>query len=163
MALISAATNQHPELITNRTMASIIFRSADKSLSLAGKNALKEFIIRLFKKEKHTLGSVTYVFCSDEYLLQINRDFLQHDYYTDIITFGLSGRGEPIEAEIYISIDRVKDNAANLGVSFTNEVCRVIFHGALHLCGYKDKRKSEIATMRAKEDQYLRLYQKQVS
>ncbi len=144
-------------------MASVIFRSADKSLSIAGKTALKRFVVSLFKKENCSLGSVTYVFCSDEYLLQMNRDFLQHDYYTDIITFGLSGKGEPIDAEIYISIDRVKDNAANLGVSFSNEICRVIFHGALHLCGYKDKRKSEIATMRAKEDQYLSLYQKQVS
>ena len=141
-------------------MASIQFRSADRQLSLPGKTYLKAFIISLFKKEKHPLNNITYVFCSDDFLLQMNNDFLQHDYFTDIITFGLSGKGEPVEAEIYISIDRVKDNARNLGVSFADEVCRVIFHGALHLCGYKDKKKSEIAIMRDKEDQYLRLYRK---
>jgi probable rRNA maturation factor len=80
----------------------------------------------------------------------MNRDFLQHDYYTDIITFGLSEKGEPVEAEVYISLDRVKDNAANLETTFKDETLRVIFHGALHLCGYKDKRKSEITLMRRK-------------
>jgi probable rRNA maturation factor len=90
----------------------------------------------------------------------MNRDFLQHDYYTDIITFGLSEKGEPVEAEIYISLDRVKDNAATLKTTFKEETLRVIFHGALHLCGYKDKKKSEIALMRSKEDHYLRLFEK---
>jgi rRNA maturation RNase YbeY len=90
----------------------------------------------------------------------MNRDFLQHDYYTDIITFGLSEKNQPIEAEIYISIDRVKDNALSLGVAYKEEMLRVIFHGALHLCGYKDKTKSEISAMRAKEDQYLQLFAK---
>jgi rRNA maturation RNase YbeY len=90
----------------------------------------------------------------------MNRDFLQHDYYTDIITFGLSEKGQPVEAEVYISLDRVKDNAKTHGTTQTNETLRVIFHGALHLCGYKDKRKSEITVMRQKEDQYLRLFEK---
>ncbi|GAC1536467.1 MAG: rRNA maturation RNase YbeY [Sediminibacterium sp.] len=138
----------------------ILFRSADRSLGLTGKTILKDFIVGLFKKEKKTLASITYVFCSDSYLLQMNRDFLQHDYYTDIITFGLSGKGAPIEAEVYISLDRVKDNARTLGTSFREETLRVIFHGALHLCGYKDKKKSEIALMRQKEEQYLRLFEK---
>ncbi len=141
-------------------MASVQFRSADRQLVLPGKTRLKSFLVTLFKKEKHPLDSLTYIFCSDAFLLQMNKDFLQHDYYTDIITFGLSATGEPVEAEIYISIDRVKDNAKTLGISFSDEVCRVIFHGALHLCGYKDKKKSEIAVMRDKEDQYLRLYKK---
>ena len=121
---------------------------------------MKSFIVKLFSKEKVALENLTYVFCSDAFLLQVNNDFLQHDYYTDIITFGLSDKGMPVEAEIYISIDRVKDNAKTLGVPFSDEVCRVVFHGALHLCGYKDKKKSEIAVMRDKEDQYLRLYKK---
>ena len=93
-------------------------------------------------------------------LLKINQDFLQHNYYTDIITFGLQEPGQPIEAEIYISIDRVKDNAIQHGVGYENEMMRVLFHGALHLCGYKDKKKSEIQEMRAKEDQYLRMIAK---
>lgn len=142
-------------------MSQVQFRYADQRLSLSGKNTIKAFVAGIFKKEKTALSEITYVFCSDAFLLQMNRDFLQHDYYTDIITFGLSEKGAPVEAEVYISIDRVKDNAANLGTSFRQEALRVIFHGALHLCGYKDKKKSEIALMRQKEDQYLRLFEKQ--
>ncbi len=138
----------------------VSFRSADRQLQLPGKTVLKAFIQSIFKKEKHALGSITYIFCSDEFLLQMNRDFLKHDYYTDIITFGLSEKGQPVEAEIYISLDRVKDNAQTIGTSFKEETLRVIFHGALHLCGYKDKKKSEIALMRSKEDHYLRSFEK---
>jgi len=141
-------------------MATVFFRSADRRLQISDKSLVKDFITRIFKKEKHTLSSITYVFCSDAFLLQMNRDFLQHDYYTDIITFSLSEKGVPVEAEVYISIDRVKDNAKALGLTYKEEVLRVIFHGALHLCGYKDKKKSEILIMRGKEDQYLRLYEK---
>ncbi len=141
-------------------MPIVQFRSADKRLTLADKTRLKEFILSIFKKEKHALSVITYVFCSDEFLLQMNRDFLKHDYYTDIITFGLSGKGEPITAEVYISVDRVKDNAKNLETKFREEMLRVIFHGALHLCGYKDKTKSEITLMRQKEEHYLRLFEK---
>ncbi len=141
-------------------MATVSFRSADRRLQISDKSLVKDFITRIFKKEKHTLSSITYVFCSDDFLLQMNRDFLQHDYYTDIITFALSEKGEPVEAEVYISIDRVKDNAKALGLTYNEEILRVIFHGALHLCGYKDKKKSEILVMRGKEDQYLRLYRK---
>jgi probable rRNA maturation factor len=141
-------------------MATVEFRSADRTLRLPGKTELKVFIQSIFKKEKHLLSSITYIFCSDEFLLRMNRDFLKHDYYTDIITFGLAAKGEPVEAEVYISLDRVKDNAANLETSFKEETLRVIFHGALHLCGYKDKRKSEITLMREKEEQYLRLFEK---
>jgi len=141
-------------------MTTVSFRSADRRLQLRGKTGLKAFIQALFKKEGAPLGSLTYIFCSDKLLLQLNRDFLQHDFYTDIITFGLSEKGQPIEAEVYISLDRVKDNAETLGTRNRQEILRVIFHGALHLCGYKDKKKSEIALMRAKEDQYLRLFEK---
>lgn len=142
-------------------MSNVQFRSADRSLQLPGKSALKAFIAGIFKKEKQSLASITYVFCSDAFLLQMNRDFLQHDYYTDILTFGLSEKGEPVEAEVYISLDRVKDNARTLQQTHRQETLRVIFHGALHLCGYKDKKKSEIELMRKKEDHYLRLFEKQ--
>jgi len=141
-------------------MAAIFFRSADRQLSLTGKTGLKAFILDIFKNEKIAINSLTYIFCSDAFLLRMNRDFLQHDYYTDIITFGLSEKGQPVEAEVYISIDRLKDNALTIGTSYKQETLRVIFHGVLHLCGYKDKKKSEIALMRAKEDQYLRLFEK---
>ncbi len=141
-------------------MAKINFRSGDRKFAFSNKTLLKTFIEKLIKKEGQRLLAINYIFCSDEFLLQMNRDFLQHDYYTDIISFGLSEKDHPIEAEIYISIDRVKDNAHSLGVNYKQEMLRVIFHGALHLCGFKDKTKSEITTMRAKEDQYLQLFAK---
>jgi probable rRNA maturation factor len=141
-------------------MAKVSFHPADKPVPLRERAAVKIFIESIFRREKTALASINYIFCSDEYLAQINRDFLQHDYYTDIISFGLSEKGEPVEAEIYISIDRVRDNAANLQQTFKKELLRVVFHGALHLCGYKDKKKSEITIMREREEFYLRLFEK---
>ena len=141
-------------------MTKINFRSGDRSFVFPNKTHLKSFIASIFKKEKRELGSINYIFCSDDMLLKINQDFLQHNYYTDIITFGLNEPGEPIEAEIYVSIDRVKDNANQQSVSYQNEMQRVLFHGALHLCGYKDKTKSEIMIIKKKEDQYLHLITK---
>lgn len=142
-------------------MNRITFRYADRKLNIAHKTATRTFVETLFRKEKKKLAVINYVFCSDKYLLEINRSFLHHDYYTDIITFGLSAPDEPVEAEIYISIDRVKDNARQLGISFREEMLRVIFHGALHLCGYRDKKKGEIEMMRKKEDHYLRTFASQ--
>jgi probable rRNA maturation factor len=139
-------------------MQTIFFRSADRTLKFSGKKQLAVWIGNIFTQEVKLLTSLTYVFCSDEYLLKINRDFLQHDFYTDIVTFELSDSKDTIEGEIYISIDRVADNALNLGLLFKDEIVRVIFHGALHLCGYKDKKKGEIKLMRQKEDYYLSLY-----
>lgn len=141
-------------------MGSVDFRSADRSLRIPGKTPLKTFIQSIFRKEGKALGSITYVFCSDHFLLQMNRNFLKHDYYTDIITFGLSEKGQPVEAEVYISLDRVRENAHTHGSTYRGEALRVMFHGVLHLCGYKDKRKSEITIMREKEAQYLRLFEK---
>lgn len=138
----------------------VAFAYADRQLSLKQKRNIQAFIMQLFKMEHRPLAHLQYVFCSDEYLLAINRSFLQHDDYTDIISFGLSAPKAPIEGEIYISVDRVKDNAATLNTPFKEEMLRVIFHGALHLCGYKDKKKSESIIMRKKEEQYLRLFEK---
>ena len=95
-------------------------------------------------------------------MLEINRNFLQHDFYTDIITFPLSTGSDPIQAELYISIDRVRDNAKQGAVSFKEELHRVIFHGCLHLTGYGDKSSQQIKKMREREDHYLRLYGKQL-
>ena len=97
------------------------------------------------------------IFCSDAYLLQINEDFLGHSDLTDIITFDLSDEQES-SAEIYISIDRIRENAKSFGVSVENELHRVIFHGVLHLCGYKDKKPGDIKAIRLKEDEYLQSY-----
>jgi probable rRNA maturation factor len=136
-------------------MQKIRFNYADKTLFYSNKTQLKQFIESIFVQENKALHQIQYIFCSDEYLLAINKQSLNHDYYTDIITFGLSLPKEPVEAEIYISIDRVKENAETLGVSFKDELLRVAFHGALHLCGYKDKRKADISIMRNKENYYI--------
>jgi rRNA maturation RNase YbeY len=139
-------------------METILFRNADKTFLFPDKKGLKQFIEQLFKKEKKGLYELTYVFCSDEYLLGINRDFLKHDYYTDIITFNLSENPKQIIGEIYISLDRIKDNSKTLNTNIKEETLRVLFHGALHLCGYKDKTKTDIIQMRLKENHYLKMY-----
>ncbi len=139
-------------------MQLVSFHSADKQLTLKNKTRLKEFIASIFDHESKPLKKLDYVFCSDEYLLQMNNDFLQHDYYTDIITFPLSDKQQPIVGEVYVSLDRVKDNASQHNASVLDETLRVLFHGALHLCGYGDKTAKEIKTMRAKEDFYINLF-----
>jgi rRNA maturation RNase YbeY len=122
--------------------------------------ALKSFIEKRVKKEGYTIDSLTYVFCSDKYLLKINKDFLSHDYYTDIISFDLSELPGQLIGEVYISVDRVKDNAKTHGTSLKEELHRVIFHGALHFCGYKDKKPTDAKKMREMEDRWLNAYMK---
>ena len=119
---------------------------------------MKAFIVRLFRQEGKDLARLDYVFCTDQRLLQINRAHLGHDYYTDVVTFDLSAKPGPIHAEIYISVDRTRDNARLFNVSQSQELRRVILHGALHLCGYRDKSKSDQRLMRKKEDTYLQRY-----
>lgn len=119
---------------------------------------VKEVVRDIFKKEKTKLEQLQYIFCSDEYLLEINKQHLKHNYYTDIITFDLSEKPNSVIGEIYISVDRVRDNAQNYEVSFKQELLRVIFHGALHLCGLKDKTEKDQVLMRKAEDKYLRYY-----
>jgi rRNA maturation RNase YbeY len=129
-----------------------------QSASFTNRTLVKEVIKDLFKKEKKPLASLTYIFCSDEYLLEINRQYLNHNYYTDIITFDLSENNHQVTGEIYISLDRVKENAGEFKTTFKKELLRVIFHGALHLCGYKDKSDKEQTLMRKTEDKYLHYY-----
>ena len=143
---------------TNTSLSKVHFHFLKGANSFSNRTRLKSFIVSLFKKEGVKLEHIDYIFCSDGYLLEINRQHLQHDYYTDIITFGLSAPGQPVNAEIYISIDRVKDNARQFNTAIKEEVHRVIFHGALHLCGYKDKRTKDQDLMRKMEDKYLRKY-----
>ena len=139
-------------------MQKVQFYFLDRKPTLKERTRLKQFIEGLFEKEKKTLGSLSYIFCSDEHLLAINKDFLKHDFYTDVITFNLSSSKTETEGEVYLSVDRIKDNAKQLAVSFKEEMHRVIFHGALHLCGYKDKKKEDILLMRKKEEDYLKSY-----
>jgi probable rRNA maturation factor len=126
--------------------------------TLPDREVLKKFILSIFKKEKKILGALTIIFCSDDYLLGLNRQFLQHDFYTDILSFPLSGSKEPLIAEIYISLDRVRENARSSGASLREELHRVIFHGVLHFCGYKDKSGRDKDKMRLMEDKYLNAY-----
>lgn len=138
-------------------MAKVSFNYADRTLPLGQKRKIKAFIPIIFSTEQKKLDTLTYVFCSDEYLLSINIQYLNHNTYTDIITFDLSENKE-IKGEIYISCDRVKENARNYGTSLFQEFLRVIFHGALHLCGYADKKVFERKTMKEKEDFYIDMF-----
>jgi len=103
-------------------------------------------------------GSLSYIFCTDEYLLQLNQQHLNHDTLTDIITFDLSSSENVVEGEIYISTERVRENAAKYGAAYAEELHRVIFHGALHLCGFKDKNEADKQQMRAMENDCLDKY-----
>ncbi len=126
---------------------------------LKNRKALKSFLTLLAKSEKQDFSELNYIFCSDEELLDINKRFLNHNYYTDIITFNLSAtENDLMIGEIYISIDRVKENANTYNTSVITELHRVIFHGILHLCGYNDKTSDQKTKMTQKENQYLKKY-----
>jgi probable rRNA maturation factor len=127
------------------------------SFSLRDRTQLKAYIETIFKKEGYPLASLTFIFCSDKYLRSINKTFLSHNYETDIITFNLS-ESDKIVGEVYISIDRVRDNARFYGKTLREELHRVIFHGVFHLCGYKDKAFAEQKEMRSKENKALSEY-----
>ena len=120
---------------------------------------MKRWIKAVAEKTKKIPGNLSYVFMSDEELLKLNVQFLKHNTYTDIITFDYSD-GKTISGEIFISVDRVRENANKMNVDFDDELKRVIIHGVLHLCGYKDKTKSDAEIMRKEEDQGLRLWKK---
>ncbi|HMO62357.1 MAG TPA: rRNA maturation RNase YbeY [Ferruginibacter sp.] len=127
--------------------------------SLTNRNALKSFLTKMAISEGRGIESLNYVFCSDEYLLQINKNYLSHNYFTDIITFDLADTNKAsIIGDIYISTDRVKDNARVLKTTIKAELLRVIFHGLLHLCGYTDKTTMDKLLMRQAEDKYLMQY-----
>ena len=117
---------------------------------------LKIWIEKIIISEEKKIGAINYIFFDDEYLLKINQDFLDHDYYTDIITFD-QVRGKTISGEIFVSLQRIKDNASLISKNYEEEKKRVIAHGVLHLCGYKDKTEEQQKIMRAKEDFYLSL------
>ncbi len=129
-----------------------------KKVTLRNRLAIKRFISSRLLEHRRSGCEINYIFCSDEDLLAINRQHLDHDYYTDIITFDLSETigSEHLISDIYISTDRVKENAALAGNAFSSELLRVMFHGILHLIGYKDKTDKEQKQMRAMEEEWLR-------
>jgi probable rRNA maturation factor len=138
-------------------MSKVCLFKNDVNFRFKNVRLVKDAILALFKTEKVELETINYIFCTDEYLLEINKKFLDHDYFTDIISFNL-GDNKSVIGEVYISIERVKENALNLKETFSRELLRVLFHGALHFCGYKDKTKNEQVQMRSKENFYLQLF-----
>lgn len=138
---------------------SIKFNYLHPAITLKERNRLKKFLVYLLNCEGKKAGTINIIFCTDKYLLKVNQGFLKHNYYTDIITFDLSTRASSkIDSDIFISYDRVKENAFIVNNTIKLELHRVLFHGFLHLCGYKDKSEKDIKIMRNKEDQYLSLY-----
>ncbi|MDR0971233.1 MAG: rRNA maturation RNase YbeY [Bacteroidales bacterium] len=133
----------------------IIFNFIDVKDNLQRKNAIKSWIKDVVSKHKKTLGEVSYIFCNDNYLLNINNTYLKHNYYTDVITFDYSEK-EIISGDIFISLERVEDNAKKMNVSYQEELNRVIIHGILHLLDYRDKTIEEEKQMRKKEEECLK-------
>jgi probable rRNA maturation factor len=137
----------------------ISFHTEDIKFTLKNKTILKKWIISIIEKKERKAGDLNFIFCSDEHLLGINKRYLNHDTYTDIITFDYSKDDVklPVSGDIFISVDRVKENAEKFGKSFENELQRVIIHGSLHLLGYTDKNKAAKEEMTKEEDRALKL------
>ena len=136
-------------------MGTITFTHHNVPPPLKDKLFAKAFLATVFAREQVSFKSVLFVFSTDEFLLKLNKEYLKHDTLTDILTFTLSGVSLPMVAEIYISVERVKENAEILKVDFLNELYRVMIHGILHLCGYNDHTTGEKQKMRKKENFYL--------
>ncbi|MFD2161711.1 rRNA maturation RNase YbeY [Paradesertivirga mongoliensis] len=135
------------------------FFTEDISYTLKEKAHIRKWLKETICSEGKSLKELNFIFCSDNYLLQINQQYLSHDTYTDIITFDNSDDPKAIAGDIFISVERIKENAAKYKASERDELHRVIIHGALHLMGYKDKTKAHKTIMSDKEDQYLALRQ----
>lgn len=139
-------------------MSAIYFFYEDTSFKLPTPRKTKDWIKAIIQAECKDLGILNYIFCSDNYLLAINRQYLGHDTFTDIVTFNhAESDGSALEGDIFISVDRVQENAAQLKTPFDEELHRVVAHGVLHLAGHDDKSQGDKAAMRAKEDTYLSL------
>lgn len=134
-------------------MIQFFYENLPESVNTEYKKWLEDLIL----SEEKKLGEINYIFCDDEYLLKVNQNYLQHDYYTDIITFDYV-KGKTISGEIFVSLQRISDNASTLSRNYEEELRRVLAHGILHLCGYKDKTEEEELQMRGKEDHYLAKY-----
>jgi rRNA maturation RNase YbeY len=134
------------------------FFSQSINIPLKDRKKFKSFVKYILTHEGKRLTLINFVFCTDKELRKLNNDFLRHDYYTDILTFDLSESKKDITADMFISVDRTRDNAKAFAASFSKELHRVMIHGVLHLCGYKDKKNSDIKKIREKEDWYLSKY-----
>lgn len=144
--------------MASKSGANIQFNYFKTTFRLRNPKKVAAWIDRVAKSEKASVVSLSYVFCSDAYLLSINKEYLDHDTLTDIITFDYTETAGKLEGEIYISIPRVKENARNFGSGFDDELRRVIIHGVLHLVGYGDKTVGEKKAIRNKEEVYLAMF-----
>jgi probable rRNA maturation factor len=140
----------------NNTSGKIHFFFEDVDQISFKKNLIKKWIHQVIKTEGSTFGFINIIFCSDNYLLELNKNYLNHDYYTDIITFDNTDN-QVLNTDLFISVERVLDNSKKLSIEFKKELFRVIIHGILHVLGYKDKTKLQQNIMRKKEDFYLEL------
>lgn len=138
-------------------MKNISFFNEDIAFHLGSEEKVIEWISGVVSEESYEIAELNYIFCSDEHLLAINRKFLNHDFYTDIITFDNSNDPHLIAGDIFISVERVRENAKDLDIDFQHELHRVIIHGVLHLMGYDDKAEDDQQLMRKKEDTCLSL------
>lgn len=138
-------------------MESILFFSEDIDYKLPDPSSTVHWITSIIEEQSYSLVQINYIFCSDEHLLEINQKHLAHNYYTDIITFNNADEEKELEADIFISIDRVQENAAKTNQSFDRELHRVMIHGVLHLVGFDDKTQKDKEEMRRKEDACLSL------
>ena len=143
-----------------RSTERICFQTQDINLVVKEKNKVRQWIVDAIKNEGKKTGDITYIFCSDEYLLTMNQQYLQHDDYTDVITFDYT-EGDRVSGDIFISFERVLDNSIQLKTTPEDELHRVMIHGVMHLCGYKDKQPKERANMTVKENQYLGVFSAQ--
>jgi len=134
----------------------ILFHSEISDFHIQDEDSLRYWLEAVADAESKSIEAVNYVFMSDEELLLVNREYLNHDYYTDVISFPLSS--DPIEGDIFISIDRVRDNATSLHISFLQELRRIMVHGLLHFLGYQDNTPEDKLSMTQKEDEYLTKY-----
>ena len=139
------------------TIRGIRFFTEDIKLLLKNKAQLRDWFIATAKKEGARIKGLNYVFCSDAYLLEMNQSYLNHDNYTDIITFDNSETDDVLQGDIFISVERVRENAQTFGINEQDELHRVMIHGLLHLLGYGDKNKAEKEKMTEKENHYLTL------
>lgn len=129
----------------------------ETEFTLDNEEAISIWISNVIKSEDKKEGEISYIFCDDEYLLQINQEHLQHDFYTDIISFDYTV-GNELSGDIFVSVERVKENAAEFNVPFDEELKRVLVHGVLHYCGYKDKSETDEVLMRSKEDEKIEMF-----
>jgi probable rRNA maturation factor len=129
----------------------------ETTFQLDNEKAFISWLSEIVASEQFLMGDVNFIFCNDEYLLKVNQEYLNHDTYTDIITFDYS-EGKTLHGDVFVSIERVKENALSFEVGFQDELLRVMSHGVLHLSGYKDKSDKDAALMRKKEDEKMAMF-----